>query len=143
MATIEQKINDGLLKWSQGVDPTDTDSAREYIEYKLLEYEYHDFLDADLWDQFKEDFMGFTEESLKASTLLSFTHRLHSFLRNRGVWVLKDKNITIAKSLCNTIKEEDQIRWTQEELLEHKLLDPRLNYLLRHEKKTTSRVNTS
>jgi hypothetical protein len=139
MTITSQQIRDGQQKWSQGVDPTDTDSAREYIEYKILEYEYYDFLDADLWEQFKEDFMGFTEESLKASTLLSFTRRLRTLLRNRGIWVLKDKNITIAKSLSNTIKEEDQIQWTQEELLEHKLLDPRVNYLLRHEKKTTPR----
>ncbi len=53
MTTIEQQINDGLLKWSQGVDPTDIASANEYIKFKILVYEYHDFLDGDLWEQFK------------------------------------------------------------------------------------------
>ena len=48
MTTLEQQVKERRPKWSQGVDPTDTNSVIEYIEYKMLEYEYLDFLDVDL-----------------------------------------------------------------------------------------------
>ena len=108
MTTLEQQVKERRPKWSQGVDPTDTNSVIEYIEYKMLEYEYFDFLDVDLWEQFKADFVDFTEENLKALTLVSTTRKLRILLRNRGILVLINRNVTIAKSISNIIKEEDQ-----------------------------------
>jgi hypothetical protein len=147
MTITKQQIKDGQQKWGQGVDPTDTDSVIEYIDYKVLEYEYYDFIDNDLWDQFKEDFVGFTEDTLKPCGVQCL-RRLRTSLRDRGIWVLSNKNITIAKSLSNTIEEEEQTQWTQEELLLQKTLNPKVSYLLYHEKKitpekyTTPRENT-
>ncbi len=109
MATIEQQINDGLLKWGQGVDPTDIASANKYIKFKLLEYEHYKIKDSELWEQFKEDFTGFDEEILKACHQIPICN-LRTLLRDRGIWVLRLKGTTVAKSLSNTIKEEDQIQ---------------------------------
>jgi hypothetical protein len=136
MTTLKQQVKDGQLKWRKGVDPTDTNSANEYIEFRLLEYEYYDLKD-DLWAWFQEEFTGFTEEILEACHQPTI-NQLHTLLRDRGVWVLKDKNTSVAKSLRNTIIEEEPIQWTREELLDDKSLNPTIvSYLLRHAKETT------
>ena len=142
MMTLEQQVKDRRQKWSQGVFPTDVISANEYIEFKLLENEYFDFKDRDLWDQFKEDFTGFTEEILKACHQPTI-YKLRTFLRDHGVWVLEHKNTSVAKSLSNTIKEEDYIRHTRIELLDHRSLSPRFSYLLQNDKKTIPQANQS
>ena len=40
-----------------------------------------------------------------------------NLLRNQGVWV--NKQVTIARSLYDTLCEEDQREWTKEEILDH------------------------
>jgi len=71
-----------------------------------------------LWDQYQADFADFTEETLKSCNILSL-RTLRHFLCDRGVWVLKDKSTTIARSLCNTLEEEEQHIWTKEEIAQH------------------------
>ena len=43
---------------------------------------------------------------------------LQTLLRNYGVWVKKDKQVTIARSLYNTLCKEDQTEWTKEQILD-------------------------
>jgi len=43
---------------------------------------------------------------------------LWTLLRNQGIWVERNKWVTIAWSLYNIIHEEDQTEWTKEEILD-------------------------
>ena len=42
------------------------DSVNDYIQFKTLKYGYYKLLNNDLWEQYKEDFVDFTEAILKA-----------------------------------------------------------------------------
>jgi hypothetical protein len=117
MADIREQIDKGQKKWRQGVDPTVTD-INDYVKFKTLEYAYYKFTNDDLWEQFKEDFAGFTEAIFKACNLRN-VYNLRTLLRNQGVWVAGDRRITIAQSLYNTVYEEDPVEWSEEEILEH------------------------
>ena len=66
MADISKQIDEGQEKWSQGVDPTSIPDVNNYIKFKVLEYEYFELMNDDLWEQYKEDFADFTEAILKA-----------------------------------------------------------------------------
>ena len=71
-----------------------------------------------IWEQYQEDFADFTEATFKACNL-AVIYNLQTILRHKGVWVEKDKRVTIARSLYNTIHEKDQTEWTKEEVLDH------------------------
>jgi hypothetical protein len=118
MADISKQINEGQKKWSQGVDLTSTDDVNNYIQFKLLEYGHYKLLNDDLWEQYKEDFADFTEAILKACNPTAIRN-LRTLLRHQGVWVERDKRVTVARSLYNTIQEEDQTEWTKEQILDH------------------------
>jgi hypothetical protein len=118
MATLQTQVNEGQKKWETGIDLTSTTTVTEYLKFKLLEYEYYNFKDDDLWEQFKEDFKAVTEEILKGCSQPTI-RKLRTFLRHQGVWIAKDKHITVARSLYNTLHEEDQAQWSKEDILEH------------------------
>jgi len=61
--------------------------------------------------------MDFTEAILKAYNPTAI-YNLQTLLRHQGVWVKKDKRVTVTRSLYNTIQEEDQMEWTKEEILD-------------------------
>ena len=65
MSTIKQQISKGHQKWNKGVDPIDNTAANKYIKYRLFKYKYYKFIDSDLWEQFKKDFINFLKEILK------------------------------------------------------------------------------
>ena len=62
--------------------------------------------------------MDFIEATFKACSLITIRN-LRTLLRNHGVWVKKDKRVTIARSLYNIIYKEDQTEQTKEEILDH------------------------
>ena len=43
-----------------------TDDVNNYINFKILKYEYYKLLNNNLQEQYKEDFADFTEAILKA-----------------------------------------------------------------------------
>jgi len=43
-----------------------TDNVNNYINFKILEYGHYKLLNNDLWEQYKEDFVDFTEAIFKA-----------------------------------------------------------------------------
>ena len=63
-------------------------------------------MNVDLWEQYQEDFADFTEAIFKACDF-AVIYNLQTLLRYQGVWVKKDKRVTIARSLYNTIHEKD------------------------------------
>lgn len=60
-----------------------------------------DFKDLDLWEAFKDDFEGWTEDDFKLTTNHEI-RKVRTSLRKRGFWVEKSR-LTIAKSLYNTL----------------------------------------
>ena len=74
----------------------------------LIQYEADNWKDGDLWEQFREDFAPFTEETFKACSTAT-KRKLRSFLRTRGVKVAKnDRNTTLTKCLIDVLFKEDQ-----------------------------------
>ena len=70
MADISKQIDEGQEKWSQGVDLMSIPDVNNYIKFKLLEYEYYKFINNDLWEQYKEDFIDFMEAIFKACSII-------------------------------------------------------------------------
>ena len=117
MADRTKQIDEGQDKWRQGVDLTSIADVNNYIKFKTLEYEYFRFMNNDLWEQYQEDFADFTEAIFKACNPTTIRN-LRTLLRDQGVWVERNKRVTVAQSLYNTIHEENQTEWTKEELLD-------------------------
>ena len=63
MSDIKAKVNKGQDRWSEGInaqsDDVDKKEIREFIEFKLLEYEAYKLKDNDLWETYYEDFSTF------------------------------------------------------------------------------------
>jgi len=78
---IEQQVTDGQKKWIEGVDPTNTKDAVDFLTFKLKEYKYYKFADNDLWEQYQADFIVFTEDTMKNCTLPGLRNLRH-FLCN-------------------------------------------------------------
>ena len=84
MSTIKQQVSNRQTKWNQGVNSTDITSVNKYIKFKLMEYEYYDAKDDDLWEQFKEDFTSFNKEVLKACHQPTI-YKLYTFLCDHSI----------------------------------------------------------
>ena len=61
--------------------------------------------------------MDFIKAIFKACKL-SVIYNLRTFLRDQGVWVERNKRVTIIQALYNIIHKEDQMEWTKEEILD-------------------------
>ena len=57
------------------------DNINDYIKFKILEYGHYNFINDDLWEQYQEDFVDFTEAIFKAYKL-TVTRNLRTFLRD-------------------------------------------------------------
>lgn len=88
MADISKQIDEGQEKWSQGVDLTSITDVNNYIKFKILEYGYFKLMNNELWEQYKEDFVDFTEATFKACNRIAI-YNLRTLLRYQGVWVDK------------------------------------------------------
>jgi hypothetical protein len=117
MADISKQVSEGQKKWRQGVDVTSTNDVNDYISFKILEYRYFELMNDDLWEQYQEDFADFTEAIFKECNPTTIRN-LRTLLRNQGVWVKRNKWVTVARSLYNIIYEEERTEWTKEEILD-------------------------
>ena len=70
MADISKQINKGQEKQSQGVNLTSITEVNNYIKFKVLKYEYYKLINDDLQEQYKEDFVNFTEATFKACSII-------------------------------------------------------------------------
>ena len=64
---LKTQVDEGQKKWTSGPDITNKVDVNEYIKFKLVEYEYFDAKDYDLWETFREDFAELKEEALKTA----------------------------------------------------------------------------
>ncbi|KAI0992864.1 hypothetical protein K3495_g15320, partial [Podosphaera aphanis] len=90
----------------------------EFIENRINLYEKCDLKDLDLWESFQEDFAPFTTERFTAASR-PIIQMLRTFLRKRGVYVLKKARIPIAQTLFEVIQQEEPKDWTDETIQEH------------------------
>jgi DNA-binding cell septation regulator SpoVG len=74
-------------------------------------------MNVDLWEQYQEDFADFTEAIFKVCNPITIRN-LRTLLCNQGIWVERNKRVTVAQSLYNIIHEKDQTEWTKEEILD-------------------------
>ena len=69
LADIRVQVNEGQDRWSEGIDVQSNDvdkkEIKEFIEFKLLEYEAYKLKDDDLWETYREDFNTFTVQTFK------------------------------------------------------------------------------
>jgi hypothetical protein len=89
--------------------------ADQFIQTKVTEWKNWDFENKDLWEQFRDDFEGWTETTFKEATIDAL-RVLRAYLRERGVWVMKHERKTIAKSLYDVLQKETETFWTEEEI---------------------------
>lgn len=94
-------------------DPS-TKDVTGAIETAFKAWERYNFKDLDLWETYRGDFEGYTEDDFKRASI-HCQRKLRAFLRKRGVWVERSK-LTIARSLCNTMHEEEPVTWTEAEV---------------------------
>ena len=87
-----------------GVDLTSINDVNDYVKFKVLEYGHYNFKNDDMWEQYKEDFVDFTEAIFKAYNCIVI-YNLWTLLRHQGVWV--NKQVTILQSLYDILCEED------------------------------------
>ena len=93
----------------------DTETTNDFIKYKLEEYDEIGFRNFDLWDQFKDDFESFTEDTFKSANQ-TFVRKLRNQLRKYGVWVKKERQGNAAQALYQTLLEEDLAPWPEGEV---------------------------
>ena len=84
MADISKQVSEGQKKWSHGVDLTSASDVNDYVKFKVLEYGHYNFKNDDMWEQYKEDFIDFTEATFKACNRIAI-YNLRTLLRHQGV----------------------------------------------------------
>jgi len=107
MADLRKQVDKGQKKWRQEADLTFIPDVNNYIKFKVLEYEYFKLINVDLWEQYQEDFADFIKAIFKACNPTTIRN-LRTLLRNQGVWVKRNKRVTVTQPLYNTIHKKDQ-----------------------------------
>jgi hypothetical protein len=84
----------------------------------MLYYKSKEYDDICLWEYFREDFKGWTLDiwTLGSKAII---REFRDFLRENGVYVLKDKAL-IAMNVQAVLDEEEQHKWTKREI-EHQI----------------------
>ena len=96
-------------QWPDGFDLTSSNKNERdaYARYQAHQYSHlsHSFCGDDLWDQFREDFEGWTATNFKNANN-QYTQEIRIELQQRGVWVNKAKNIKLPDALYATLYNE-------------------------------------
>jgi len=93
----------------------DIKTINDFIKHKLEEYDELGFRNYDLWEQFKDDFESFTDDTFKSANVTS-VRKLRNQLRKYGVWVKKERTGTAAQALHQTLLEDDLAPWPDGEV---------------------------
>ena len=84
----------------------------EIISGLMKKWEENDMYDDDLWNCFREIFENtdFTEKEFSKINIDKLD-KLRSFLRRRDVWVNRELNMPISKTLLEIIAESTKSKW--------------------------------
>ncbi|KAI6248318.1 hypothetical protein HI914_03612 [Erysiphe necator] len=74
-----------------------SERTTDYILDAITTYQELDFHDEDLWEVFREDFIGWTKEHFDMADRKAI-RLLRDHLRENGVWVFKKTGSTYSKS---------------------------------------------
>jgi hypothetical protein len=66
-----------------------------------------------LWKQFRYDFADWDEVKFRLTTLEA-QRELRAYLRLHDVWIRREREIVITKTLANTMKKDTQTSWIEE-----------------------------
>jgi hypothetical protein len=78
------------------------ENVNDYIKFKILKYKHFKFINDDLWELYKEDFADFIEVVFKTCNPINIRN-LRTLLHYQGIWVLRDRNVTIPQALYNIL----------------------------------------
>jgi hypothetical protein len=117
--TSEISINFYL---SDSEDNLDSDIVRkvdknDFVQKAITSYDREDMKNDTLWEQFRKNFAEWIEDDFKIDVLNICLRRLRNVLRKRNVWILKDSNMIIAKSLIQTFEKERFILWIEAKIV--------------------------
>jgi hypothetical protein len=114
----QQQWDQRIRKWASGLGTEEISSKNidEYIDTKLYEYRRDKRRDQLLWEMYQEDFADFTPDMFKKAQR-SKVYDLRRHLRCAGVFIPNNnKRISVAQSLCDAAREEEQHEWTDEDI---------------------------
>ena len=123
MLDIRAQVREGQRRQSKGLNTQLEDINKgeisEFIQYKIIEYGFYNIIDNDLQELYYNNFSTFILEVFKNCNRTTVRDLRH-FLRVHGVWVKKDRRVTAAQSLFDTLQEEDPTEWTELKIREYK-----------------------
>ncbi|KAH8587232.1 hypothetical protein B0O99DRAFT_698512 [Bisporella sp. PMI_857] len=107
--------------WGQPFDVSDDDNHTEkvvngYIIHMQLYYQDTDYRDYRLWEYYREDFEGWTEELFDLADS-RVRRSFRDYLRQYGVWIPKN-NDPIPQTLYEVLQQQEYHEWTELETLQ-------------------------
>ena len=116
---MDPEWKERIARHGYGIDITTAskEDLEEYVETKIYEYTYENFTDHTLWSLFQEEFKGFTIKDFGKIRPITRA-KLRAHLLQRGVYVATHSNrYPLYKVLHDILTEEEQHKWTDEELI--------------------------
>jgi hypothetical protein len=86
-----------------------------YIAWRIAIWEDSRYRDRDLWIAFIDDFDDFKKDTFDIASK-DYRIKLRDYLRANGVFVRKQPRLSIVSELCNVLMEDEQHKWTKEEI---------------------------
>ncbi|KAJ5379608.1 hypothetical protein N7509_012727 [Penicillium cosmopolitanum] len=109
--------------WGKSVDTLDEKNQTEgilngHITCVLRAWNMMRITDRALWNDFREEFDGWTQDTLKVASKTALKMlRLH--LTTNGVWIKIAIGVSYAKGLYDCLQEDTQHEWTKEDIEAH------------------------
>ncbi len=92
------------------------DEENDFIDEKMNEWRIQNFKNIDLWEQFKNDFVDWTNENFRTATIEKL-REFRVYLRQHDVWVRRQRDTSINKVLFAVIQKETKTSWIEEEVM--------------------------
>ena len=121
---MDEKIDIRELSqdWDVGLDISNLEShtqpqLNKYIMSCIVAYARRKYRDEALWEAFGEDFRGWTKEIFEKASDKAIRD-LRDHLRNNGVFVFKQRFVSISGELTKVLQERNPHKWTPDEIRE-------------------------
>ncbi len=92
------------------------DERDDYIKERIRSWSRSNFKNENLWERFRHDFADWNEVRFRLTTQKA-QRELRAYLRLHDVWVRREREIVITKTLANTMKKKTQTSWTEKEIM--------------------------